>query len=78
MVCAEYDGGWHDDRRRRRADLERQELLADAGWLVVRFRARDLFPEPLVAVARVLRRLTSRGYRHAVVIERAGSSGWEP
>jgi hypothetical protein len=78
MVCAEYDGGWHDDRRRRRADLERQELLADAGWLVVRFRARDLFPEPLVAVARVLRRLTSRGYRHPGVIERAGSSGWDP
>jgi very-short-patch-repair endonuclease len=70
-VGVEYDGAWHDDPRQRSADLERHELLADAGWLVVHIRARDLFPEPLVAVARILRRLSERGYRHPSPIERA-------
>jgi very-short-patch-repair endonuclease len=78
MVCAEYDGFWHDDPRRRADDLERHELLADAGWLVTHIRKRDLFPEPLVAVARVLRRLTSRGYHHPGTIERSDGTSWLP
>lgn len=77
-VCAEYDGTWHDDPRQRAADMERHELLADAGWLVTHIRAADLFPEPLSAVARILRRLTERGYRHHGVIERARVPGWAP
>lgn len=78
MVCVEYDGTWHDDAIQRAADLERQELLVDAGWSVTHIRARDLFPEPLVAVSRVLRRLTARGYRHPASIHRAPIRGWEP
>jgi hypothetical protein len=70
-VGVEYDGIWHDDPRQRAEDLERHELLADAGWLVVHIRSRDLFPEPLVAVARILRRMTERGYRHLGLVERA-------
>jgi very-short-patch-repair endonuclease len=77
-VAVEYDGAWHDDRSQRLADLERHELLADEGWLVVRIRAAELFPEPLIAVARILRRLTSRGYHHVGSIERAGLTRWLP
>jgi very-short-patch-repair endonuclease len=77
-VCAEYDGQWHDDPKRRAADLERHELLADAGWLVTHIRARDLFPDPMVAVARILRRLSERGYRHPGAIRRAVPAGWIP
>ncbi len=71
MVCAEYDGTWHDDPEQRFADLERHEQLADAGWLVTHMRSRDLFPNPLPAVSRILRRLTERGYQHPNRIERA-------
>lgn len=78
LVCAEYDGTWHDEPRVRAHDLERQELLADAGWLVVRIRAADLFPEPLSAVARILRRLTERGYRHPASIRSGCRAGWLP
>jgi very-short-patch-repair endonuclease len=78
MVCAEYDGVWHDDPARRVADLERHELLSDAGWLVTHIRKSDLFPEPLIAVARILRRLTSRGYRHPGRIERSDATSWLP
>jgi very-short-patch-repair endonuclease len=77
-VCAEYDGHWHDDPRRRAQDLERHELLVDAGWLVTHLRAGDLFPEPLVAVARIVRRLASRGYIHGETIQRAEATSWLP
>ncbi len=71
MVCAEYDGLWHDDPARRSADIERHELLADVGWLVTHLRSRDLFPVPLSAVSRILSRLTERGYAHPTPLERA-------
>ncbi|HWM34130.1 MAG TPA: hypothetical protein VNR36_07810 [Pseudolysinimonas sp.] len=75
-VCAEYDGAWHDDPAQRAADLERHELLADAGWLITHIRARDLFPHAMPAVARILRRLTERGYRHPAPIESALLPSW--
>jgi very-short-patch-repair endonuclease len=78
LVCAEYDGHWHDDRARRTLDLERHELLADAGWLVVRLHSRDLFPDPSVAVSRILRRLHERGYRHPGTLHSAVPAGWRP
>jgi hypothetical protein len=78
MVCAEYDGSWHDNPRQRADDLERHELLVDGGWVVTHIRAHDLFPEPLVAVARILRRLNSRGYRHPGVVRRGLEMSWLP
>jgi predicted DNA-binding helix-hairpin-helix protein len=50
----------------------------DAGWVVTHIRKRDLFPEPLVAVARILRRLSSRGYLHTRTIERSDGTSWLP
>lgn len=77
-VAVEYDGFWHDTPQQRSADLERHELLADIGWLVVHIRKGDVFPDPLVAVARILRRLTERGYRHSGSIERARMPRFNP
>ena len=62
MIALEYDGRRHDDPRQRQADLERHERLADAGWIVVHVRATDLFGQPSALVARLVRRLRSRGF----------------
>lgn len=77
-VAVEYDGFWHDDPGRRERDLERHELLVDADWLVAHIRAPDLFPHPLPAVARVLRRLAARGYLHPAPVLRAALPTWAP
>jgi very-short-patch-repair endonuclease len=60
-VAVEYDGAAHDDARRYAADSERHERLVDAGWTVVRVRARDLFGPPSALIARLSRRLSDAG-----------------
>lgn len=60
-IAIEYDGRWHDSDDRRGADGDRQERLADIGWLVVRVRARALFGEPSLVISRLMRRLRERG-----------------
>lgn len=61
-LIVEYDGEWHDAMRD--ADAERHERLVDGGWMVVHVRRGELFGAPQAVVARLLRRLAERGYRH--------------
>jgi hypothetical protein len=77
-VAVEYDGTWHDDKRRRAADVERHEKLADVGWLVMHVRGRDLFGSPSAVVARVVRRLRERGFALPHRIEWAHMPRLEP
>ncbi|MEO8094889.1 MAG: DUF559 domain-containing protein [Pseudolysinimonas sp.] len=63
MIAVEYDGHWHDRSPEQWArDAARTEALIDAGWLVVHVRATHLFREPHALVARLVRRLASRGF----------------
>lgn len=63
MIAIEYDGRWHDSiAGQPDADAVRHERLVDAGWIVVRIRAGELFDQPSVVVARLLRRLRDRGF----------------
>ncbi len=66
-IAVEYDGAWHADRLD--ADAGRHERLADAGWVVVRIRAHELFHTPGEVVARLVRRLADRRYRHPRIID---------
>jgi hypothetical protein len=66
-VAVEYDGEHHflsrpgDDQRRRRTDVERQERMHDAGWLVRVMTKFDVLRQPASAVDRTLRALRERG-----------------
>jgi very-short-patch-repair endonuclease len=63
QVAIEYDGrDFHGDSERQ-WDIERHELLVDAGWIVVRVRARELFDQSSAVIARLVRRLAVRGVR---------------
>lgn len=63
-VIAEYDGDHHrTDRAQYERDQARIERLQDAGWIVVRVRARGLTTARDETVARVERALTRRGWR---------------
>jgi Transcriptional regulator, AbiEi antitoxin/Protein of unknown function (DUF559) len=56
-VVVEVDGyGWHGDRAAFEEDRRRDQLLAAAGWRVVRFTWRQVVREPRV-VAEILRRV---------------------
>ena len=61
-VAIEYEGDYHRDSTQFRRDIHRMERLVDQGWLVVKVSADDLFARPEELVARVSRRLTSRGW----------------
>jgi hypothetical protein len=61
-IAIEYDGRQHDGETQRAADGDRHERLVDAGWIVVRVRATDLFDQPSAVVARLVRRLATRGF----------------
>lgn len=63
QVAMEYEGDHHREQVRFRRDIRRIEALVDAGWLVVKASADDLFVHPDELVARVIRRLKSRGWR---------------
>lgn len=59
-VGVEYEGDHHRvDAEQWHADLERYELLADAGWRVIRVARRDLFVTPRALIARVRAALTA-------------------
>jgi len=59
----EYEGDHHRSVRQYRRDVRRIEVLVDAGWSVMKVTADDLFGRPDETVARVLRRLETRGWR---------------
>jgi hypothetical protein len=63
LIAIEYDGRWHDSAPGQPdADAVRHERLVDVGWTVVRIRAGELFDQPFVVVARLVRRLRDRGF----------------
>ncbi|GAA1796030.1 endonuclease domain-containing protein [Agromyces lapidis] len=63
-VAVEYDGDQHrSDSRQYDHDIARFDRLHDAGWHVVRVRARGLFRFPDETAARVERVLATRGAR---------------
>jgi very-short-patch-repair endonuclease len=53
-LIVETDSQWHDDTLARKRDARRDELLAAAGWLVIRLRWHDVVDTP-EATARRLR-----------------------
>lgn len=60
-IAGEYEGGVHfGDVHRAKRDVERWELMADAGWRVVRATSRD-FPDFRDYTARLGRLLVERG-----------------
>ncbi len=59
-VGIEYEGDHHRvDPEQWHRDIERYELLADAGWRIVRVTRRDLFERRHAVIARVRAALTS-------------------
>ncbi len=69
-IVIEYDGRWHRTRPGQSdADADRHERLVDAGWLVVRVRAAELFDKPSAVIARLVRRLRDRGFTVSGPIE---------
>jgi len=61
-VALEYEGDHHRGTGQFRRDIRRVERLVDYGWIVVKASADDLFDLPGELVARVARRLRSRGW----------------
>jgi hypothetical protein len=57
----EYDGEYHRSASQFAADIRRQELVHDHGWLLMRITKSDLFGDPRGVVRRVRRRLAARG-----------------
>jgi len=59
-IALEYEGDGHRvDRATWLADLERHELLAAAGWRVIRVTSDDLFERPRELIVRIRRALAS-------------------
>ena len=56
----EYDGDQHRELRAHTADMRRQNALARAGWLVLRYAAGDVFRRPELIVAQVRGALDDR------------------
>ena len=56
-LALEYEGDGHRSRREWERDIERRELLADAGWRTIRITGTQLFDHPAALVARVRRHL---------------------
>jgi len=60
-IAIEYEGDGHRDAGRWERDIERRELLEDAGWRVIRVTRRALFDEPHELIARIRRARAARG-----------------
>jgi very-short-patch-repair endonuclease len=61
QVAVEVDGyRWHRTRARQESDRSRELTLRRAGWLVLRYSARQLFDEPLQVVADLAGALAAR------------------
>jgi hypothetical protein len=56
-LALEYEGDGHRSRRQWELDIERRELLAEAGWRTLRITAAHLFRDPGGLVDRVRRHL---------------------
>lgn len=57
----EYDGRHHREPEQALDDLQREALLASAGWTIIRFRARIVLHRPDLIVARTRDELRRRG-----------------
>jgi very-short-patch-repair endonuclease len=60
LLGVEYDGGHHREAEQARRDLERESLLAMAGWKVIRFGAGVVLNRPDLVVARTRAELARR------------------
>ena len=61
-VALQYEGDGHREKRRFRNDISRDEECFDADWHPMKAHADDLFVDPGQLLARVSRRLSSRGF----------------
>ncbi|CAN5121587.1 DUF559 domain-containing protein [soil metagenome] len=60
-IAIEYEGSVHQsDARVFAEDIERRELLEDAGWLVIRVIAKHVYPNPHELLQRITRALATR------------------
>lgn len=71
-VCFEYLGDGHRGVAQFRYDVGRNERFLDDEWLVMKATADDLFDRPLELVARLARRLRSRGWEGAIDLTQVG------
>jgi very-short-patch-repair endonuclease len=54
-VCLEYEGDHHRERGKFRRDIARVNAFQDAGWIVVRVTADDIFGRPDQLIERIRR-----------------------
>ncbi len=59
-IAIEYEGDGHREARRWERDIERRELLEDAGWRIIRVTHRALVGDPDVVVERIRRARSAR------------------
>jgi hypothetical protein len=66
-IAIEYEGSVHrTDPRVFAEDIERRELLEDAGWLVIRVIARHVYTNPHELLQRIVRALAARSPQSSV------------
>lgn len=74
-VIVEYDGRQHaDDAPQWEGDLERREMLDQAGWKLVTVTAKGIYKQPERTLARVVAALHAQGCRTASL----RSNAWRP
>ncbi|MET4781780.1 hypothetical protein [Glaciihabitans sp. UYNi722] len=61
-TLSEYEGNGHRSPGKFRSDITRFERYADNNWSALRVHADDLFVDPNLYLARLGRRLSSRGW----------------
>lgn len=72
-LLIEYDGRQHaDDPRQWERDIERREMLHNAGWTLVTVTAKGIYQEPEHTVERIATALRARGCR----VSSVRSSAW--
>ncbi|MBA3409992.1 MAG: DUF559 domain-containing protein [Geodermatophilaceae bacterium] len=52
-MIIEFDGAVHRSAERHRDDIRRQNLLVQAGYVVLRYTAADVYQRPTTIVAEV-------------------------
>lgn len=71
-TCLEYLGDGHRSISQFRFDVGRNERFLDEEWLVMKVTADDLFDRPRELVARLARRLRSRGWVGTIDLTQVG------
>lgn len=61
-IAIEYEGDGHRESTRWERDIERRELLEEAGWRVIRVTRHALFAEPDALIARIRRARSSHRF----------------